>query len=246
MAEKRAPSCSEGRVRRSQDLVSSPMSDSDSVQTTLTNTQIKDHSDAATAADANEEEVEAIHRRNIKMRDEGVRVTINSSQLSSLKALPAPRLEPTHMNNTSGSPPQAPSTSPSSSSSNPSTSPSLAGLQSPTPAPTPADNDIETVTTTPDHHHHQGVVLGDAAPAPSVLPSGGGHDAEVWLDHLGERLLAVPADPVSRRALRDGRAMLFGGGRGRRPRAALSAAEARRSPDRPDMRAGWYPSELME
>ena len=225
MAEKRAVAYFEERLRRHQESVSSQASASLSVQTALTDTQVKEHSDAA---DVNEGEGEAIKRRNVKMREEGVRVNVKYPQLASLKPATAPRPEPAPVHNNDLPPSPSPS-------SGRSTSPSLAGLQSPTPAPTPVDG--ATGITTP-----QGG--GGAAPGvpASVLPTSG--RAGAALDNIDEKLLAVPADPVSRRLLRDGRAILH---------RAVASAEGGRPGGRTGAVEGGvrtsgrgYPSELMD
>ncbi|KKY39678.1 hypothetical protein UCDDA912_g00291 [Diaporthe ampelina] len=209
MAEKRALAYFEERLRRHQESV-------------------KEHSDAA---DVNEGEGEAIKRRNVKMREEGVRVNVKYPQLASLKPATAPRPEPAPVHNNDLPPSPSPS-------SGRSTSPSLAGLQSPTPAPTPVDG--ATGITTPQG----GGGGGGAAPGvpASVLPTSG--RAGAALDNIDEKLLAVPADPVSRRLLRDGRAILH---------RAVASAEGRRPGGRTGAVEGGvrtsgrgYPSELMD
>lgn len=193
MEEERALAYFDERLRQHRESVSSETSASPSAQTSLTGAlQIreKDQPDA-------EEDTEMLRRRNIKMRDEGVRVNVDySSQLTSLKPAPAPR--PALSNaardlrgGVSGAT-SSPSSSSSPPSSCPSTTPPLSGLQS--PAPTPCGG--LTGITTPEV---------PAGPS-SALPTSG--QADETLYRIDEKLLAIPADAVSRRLLRDGRAIL--------------------------------------
>lgn len=232
MAEKRALKYFEDRLSQHRETVSSETSARPPVQTSLTDAQIReDHSDA--------DDAEMIKRRNIKMREEGVRVKVNNSQLSSLKPTPARQPAPAALSNASeGLRGGASGTTFTPCSSSPpssclSTTPSLSGLQSPPPT---RCGDITGITT-PDH----------APSSASVLPTSG-QAAEV-LYRIDEKLLAIPADAVSRRLLRDGRAVLHG--RKRLPRS-VSSAEASPSPLTPaPIEAGLetydrYPSEMMK
>ncbi|KAK7697628.1 hypothetical protein SLS64_013367 [Diaporthe eres] len=226
MAEKRALAYFEDRLRPHRESVSSETSASPPVQTSLTDTQIReDHSGA--------EDADMIKRRNIKMREEGVRVSVGYSQLTSPK--------PAALNNAHGglrggasgttSPPSFTSSSPSSCLS---ITPSLSGLQSPRSTPCGG----LTGTATPDR-----------TPGPaSVLPTSG--QAGEALYRIDEKLLAIPADAVSRRLLRDGRAILHQ--RKRLPRSASSAEASPAEQLTPaPVEAGletneWYPSEMMK
>lgn len=230
MAEKRAHAYFEDRLRQHSESVSSETSASPPVQTSLTDAQIReDHSDA--------DDAEMIKRRNIKMREEGVRVKVNHSQLNSLKPTPARQPAPAALSNVPGGMRGGASgtTSTPCSSSSPSsclsTTPSFSGLQS--PAPTPCGG--LTGITTPDH------TPGSA----SVLPTSG--QATEVLYRIDEKLLAIPADAVSRRLLRDGRAVLHG--RKRLPRSSAEASPAPLTPA--PVEAGLetydrYPSEMMK
>ncbi|KAJ0124259.1 hypothetical protein J7T55_005597 [Diaporthe amygdali] len=214
-------------------------------------TKLKDRFEVETD---DEEGTVKLMLRNIKMRGEGVRVEVSYSQLSDLKnttpatsQTPAPRPEPSATTDVHGvrsavnSSPYVPAT-PSCSSSCASTTPSFSGVQSSTPRPTPC-GDITGITT-PDKQSNQ------IAPSrPSVLPTSG--RAGSFLEEIDEKLLAVPADAVSRRLLRDGRAILHrnrrlprngslvGGISTHQAGSAESGQVSRRA------RTG-YPSELME
>ncbi|KAL2278820.1 hypothetical protein FJTKL_14159 [Diaporthe vaccinii] len=235
MAEKRALEYFEDRLRLHRESVSSETSATPAMQTPLTDAQLReDHSDA--------EDADMIKRRNIKMREEGVRVNVSYSQLANLKPTPIQRPAPATLSNaaaTAGnlrggasratSPPPFTSSPPSSCLS---ATPTLSGLRS--PAPTPCDG---LSGTTPDH------TPGSA----SVLPTSG--QAGETLSRIDEKLLAIPADAVSRRLLRDGRAILHQ--RKRLPRS-VSSAEASPAlvtplPDESVLQTSeWYPSEMMK
>lgn len=235
MAEKRALEYFEDRLRQHRESVSSETSATPAVQTPLTVAQLReDPSDA--------EDADMIKRRNIKMREEGVRVNVGYSQLANLRPTPIQRSAPATLSNaaaTAGnlrggasrttSPPSFTSSPPSS---RLSATPTLSGLRS--PAPTPCDGPSGT---TPDH------TPGSA----SVLPTSG--QAGETLSRIDEKLLAIPADAVSRRLLRDGRAILHQ--RKRLPRS-VSSAEASPAlvtplPDESVLQTSeWYPSEMMK
>lgn len=224
----------------SEDSVSSQTRAPTTLQAALTGEQITAHSD--TSSSNSEEEAEMIRRRNIKMREEGVPVNVKYSQLAAptWKLAPAPGSQPTQGTiSTGSSSPGAHTPSTSSQSSSSSTNQFLSGLQS--PAPTPCS---DTVLTTPDLQQQRA----------SILPPGG--TAGGILDTLHEKLLAVPADAVSRRLLIDGRAVLHG--RKRTPRCATprssgtsfvyghgNSGEVPISVRSSKSRVG-YPSDLME
>ncbi|KAG6354450.1 hypothetical protein INS49_004467 [Diaporthe citri] len=236
MAEKRALAYFEDRLRQHRESVSSETSASPAVQTSLTDAQIReDHSDV--------EDAEMIKRRNVKMREEGVRVNVSYSQLTSLKPAPAPRPAPAAFSITAiteglrggaSGPTSPPSSCFSPPSSYVSTTPCLSGLQS--PAPTPI-----TGTTTPE-----------LPTGPASVPPTSGQAGDETLCRIDEKMLAVPADAVSRRLLRDGRGILHR--RNRLPRSASDAEGAvQRTPS--PVEAGlqtsksdemWYPSEMNE
>ncbi|KAL1855897.1 hypothetical protein Daus18300_010875 [Diaporthe australafricana] len=135
--------------------------------------------------------------RFVKMRDEGTPVKVSYAQLSGLT--PTTRTLPPA--------PAAAAVDPSPSTSGTSNS-SLPSSQQPSnPAPTPCDL---TGITTPDHHQASSS-LAPQKQSPSTLPTSG--RAGAVLDVIDEKLLAVPADAVSRRLLRDGRALLRRDGR---------------------------------
>lgn len=241
MAEKRALKYFEQRLRQHQESVSSETSASPGTQTELTtNVQIRNLSNASDDNFCNEEDdTEMLRRRNIKMREEGVRVSINYSQLAYLKPAPAPRSEPASYHATGAvSLPLAASPPPSSPSSGPSTTPPLSGLLS--PAPTPCGGITSTGITTPE-----------GSPA-SLLPTSG-RAAEV-LDRIDEKLLAIPADAVSRRLLRDGRASLYRSKTLSRDvsfaGASSSSSQQTPSPVEGGLQGSnsrsWYPSDLVE
>lgn len=234
MAEKRTLKYFEDRLRQHQESVSSETSASPGTQTELTtNVQIRDLSNASVDNFCNEEDdTEMLRRRNIKMREEGVRVSINYSQLAYLKPAPAPRSEPASYYATgAASLPSSPSTAPSS-------TPPLSGRLS--PAPTPCGGITSTGITTPE-----------GSPA-SVLPTSG-RAAEV-LDRIDEKLLAIPADAVSRRLLRDGRASLYRSktlsGDVSLAGASSSSSQQTPSPVEGGLQGSnserWYPSDLVE
>lgn len=233
MAEKRVLEYFEDRLRQHQESVSSETSASPGTQTELTtNVQIRDLSNASNNSCNEEDDTEMLRRRNIKMREEGVRVSINYSQLAYLKPAPAPRSEPASYHATgAASLPSSPSTAPS-------TTPPLSGLLS--PAPTPCGGITSTGITTPE-----------GSPA-SVLPTSG-RAAEV-LDRIDEKLLAIPADAVSRRLLRDGRASLYRSKTlsGDVSLAGASSSSSQQTPSPVEgglqgSNAGrWYPSDLVE
>lgn len=238
MAEKRTLAYFEDRLRQHRESVSSETSASPAttVQTSLTDTlllQIREgHSDA-------EEDTEMLQRRNVKMREEGVRVKVDYfSQLTSLKPAPTPRSAPAVLSSAApgdlrGGASEISLPSSSSSGSCPSTTPPLPGLQTPATTPCGGINGI----TTPDH-------------AASVLPTSGQAGEEI-LCRIDEKLLGIPADVVSRRLLRDGRAILSG--RKRRPRG-VSSAESNSAQGTPapvveaelQTSKSGYPSEMME
>lgn len=227
MAEKRTLKYFEERLRQHQESVSSETSASPGTQTELTtNVQIRDLSNASGDNYCNEEDdTEMLRRRNIKMREEGVRVSINYSQLAYLKPAPAPRSEPASYHATgAASLPSSPSTAPSS-------TPPLSGLLS--PAPTPCGGITSTGITTPE-----------GSPA-SVLPTSG-RAAEV-LDRIDEKLLAIPADAVSRRLLRDGRASLYRSKTLLRDVSSVGASSSSGQQTPSPVEGGrWYPSDLVE
>lgn len=232
MAEKRALAYFEDRLRQHRESVSSETSASPSVQTPLTGTQIReDHSDA--------EDADMIKRRNIKMREEGVRVSVGYSHLANLKPTTSPRSDPAAatagvLRGGASGTTSPPSFTSSPLSSSLSITPSLSGLQSPRSTPCGG----LTGTATPDR-----------TPGPaSVLPTSG--QAGEALYRIDEKLLAIPADAVSRRLLRDGRAILHQ--RKRTPRSASSAEASPAEQLTPaPVEAGletneWYPSEMMK
>lgn len=186
MAETRAPAYFEERARLHRESVSSQVGANLAVKTVLTNTQTKGHQ---AGAEEDDDDAEALRRRNIKMRDQGVRVAVAYSQLASLRPLQAPTTT-----SPAGSPPRAAegatSTTPLSS-----PSPPRSGLIS--PAPTPCSG----TTTTPI------TPSSSSSSSSRVLPTSG-RAADAALDRIDNKLLAVPADAVSRRLLRDGRAAL--------------------------------------
>lgn len=240
MAEKRALAYFEDRLRQHRESVSSETSaHATAVQkTSLTDALLQireDHSDV-------EEDTEMVlQRRNVKMREEGVRVKVDYfSQLTSLKPAPAPRSAPAVLSSAAtgdlrGGASEISLPPSSSSGSCPSTTPPLSGLHS--PAPTPCNG--LTGITTPDH----------APGHASVLPTSG--QAGEVLDRIDEKLLGIPADVVSRRLLRDGRAILSGSKR--RPRG-ISSAESNSAQGTPapvveaelQTSKSGYPSEMME
>lgn len=241
MAEKRVLQYFEERLRQHQESVSSETSASPGMQSGLTtNTQIRDLPNASEVNSCNDEDdTEMLKRRNIKMRQEGVRVSINYSQLAYLKPAPAPRSDQPFFSHATGAaslplaspPPSSPSTAPS-------TTPTLSGLMS--PAPTPWGGITSSGVTTPE-----------GSPA-SVLPTSG-RAAEV-LDRIDEKLLAIPADAVSRRLLRDGRASLYRSKTLSRD-VSLPGASSSSSQQTPSHVEGglngsnsgpWYPSDLVE
>lgn len=236
MAETQALRYFEERLHQHQESVSSETTASPGTQSELTtNTQIRDLSNAAD--NCCNEDTDMLRSRNIKMREEGIRVNVNYSQLASLKPAPAPRSEPVFCHATGAVSLPLASPPPSSPSSAPSTTPPLSGLLS--PAPTPCGGITSTGITTPE---------GSRA---SVLPTSG-RAAEV-LDRIDEKLLAIPADAVSRRLLRDGRASLY------RSKtlssnvsfAGFSSSSGQRTPSSvegglQDSRSEWYPSDLVE
>lgn len=237
MAEKRALKYFEERLRLHQESVSSETSASPGTQTGLTtNTQIRDLANAAD--NCCNEDTDMLRCRNIKMREDGVRVNVNYSQLASLKPAPAPRSEPAFCHAAGAVSLPLASPPPSSPSSAPSTTPALSGLLS--PAPTPCGGITSTGVTTPE-----------GSPA-SVLPTSG--RASEVLDRIDEKLLAIPADAVSRRLLRDGRASLY------RSRTlsrnvsfvgfSSSSGQLTTSPVEGGLQGSssgiWYPSELVE
>lgn len=196
MAEIRALEYFDERLRRHQESVSSETScASPAARPALTSEQqIRDVSNNSNRID--EEDVEMIKRRNIKIREEGVRVNVNYTQLASLRPAPAPRPGPAFSTASAAQAPAATTTPPScsSGSSAPSTTPPLSGVLS--PAPTPCGGVTSTSITTPERQ---------VSPV-SVLPTSG--RAGDTLYRIDEKLLAIPADAVSRRLLRDGRASL--------------------------------------
>lgn len=210
-----------------QEMVSHQTSPSSAMQTELTNSQVEDLHETA---DCDEVDAGLIMRRNIKMREEGVRVKVNYSQLASLKPVPtaAGSLRGGAASRTT-SPPTSSSSPPSSC---PSTTPPASGLR--TPAPTP--------------ENHQDVV------AP-VLPTMGPAAGQDILHRVDEKLLAIPADAVSRRLLRDGRYILRHGKRQPRSAAAAEGSSSQQVAPSPVAAEGglqspasdvWYPSELNE
>jgi hypothetical protein len=235
MAEKGAVAYFKERLRRDQDSVSPPQTNAPTFasQAALTNAQIKDGSHVSSSIE--EEDVEMVKRRNVKMREEGVRVNVTYAQLA------APTRSPPHITTTGTangySPPWAPKTPPSLSTGS-STSAFLSGLQS--PAPTPCSYNSVTGASTPEHQQQQQA---------SVLPASG--NADEILYRIDEKLLAVPADAVSRRLLRDGRALLHR--KKRQPRSAsfVSAESGQSSASaegqlRSAQSLAGYPSELIE
>lgn len=239
MAETRALEYFEERLRRHQESVSSETSASQAApRTPLTSEQIRDAPDAADSCTV-DEDAEMLRRRNIKMREEGVRVTVNYSRhLTGLKPAPAPRSQPAFGSSASQALATTASSPSSSGSSAPSTTPPLSGVLS--PAPTPSGGITSTGITTPEH----------TPASASVLPTSG--RAAKALDRIDEKLLAIPADAVSRRLLRDGRASLYrsktlsksvsfaGGNSGQRtPSPADGGMQGSKS-------EAWYPSELVE
>lgn len=228
MAETSALAYFEERARLHRESVSShQMSANLAVQTELTSTQIRDDQSGA----EKEDDAEALRRRNVRMRDQGVRVAVNYSQIASLRPLQAP----TTASNAS----EATSTSSSSPSPCSSTSPPCSGLIS--PAPTPCSGTLTTPITPPSS---------SSLSLPRNLPTSG-RAADAALDRIDEKLLAIPADAVSRRLLRDGRAAL------RRSRISLpgsvsfagdAACSGSRvpSPAEGSESAARYPSEMNE
>lgn len=237
MADTRALAYFEERARLHRESVSSQVGANLAVKTVLTNTQTKGH--PAGAEEEDEDDAEALRRRNIKMRDQGVRVAVAYSQLASLRPLQAPTTTTT-TTSPAGSPPRAAegatSTTPLSS-----PSPPRSGLIS--PAPTPCSG----TTTTPITPSSS-----SSSSSSRVLPTSG-RAADAALDRIDNKLLAVPADAVSRRLLRDGRAAL------RRSRISLpgsvsfagdaSSSSGRRVPSPAEgssESAAGYPSEMNE
>ncbi|KAI3393664.1 hypothetical protein diail_3844 [Diaporthe ilicicola] len=199
-----------------------------------------------------QDDTEDVKNRNIRMREQGVPVSVSYSQLSSLTTTtPAlPRMSaPTtvtnvapaiHQSTVRDSRPKAPSP-PSSG-----TSTTSSSIQPSTPAPTPCDP--ATGITTPDHH---GPFTAPQQPT-AMLPTSG-RRAQPVLDAIDEKLLAIPADAVSRRLLRDGRALLRRGGRlakrisfaSRKSIRQLDSAEGN-SPAGSGGSGASYPSDMME
>lgn len=240
MAETRALEYFQERLRSHQELesVSSETSANPAARPSLTSEQIRDVPNDASCI---EEDAEMLRRRNVKMREEGVRVTVNYSRhLAGPKPAPAPRSQPAFGSSAAAA--QAPATttsSPSSSgSSAPSTTPPLSGVLS--PAPTPSGGITSTGVTTPEH------TPGSA----SVLPTSG--RAAKALDTIDEKLLAIPADAVSRRLLRDGRASLYRSKTLSKSVSFAGGSSGQRTPSPADggMQGSksevWYPSELVE
>lgn len=229
MAETRALAYFEERARLHRESVSSQTDTNLAVQRVLTSTQIRDDQSGAW-----EDDTEALKRRNVRMRDQGVRVDVAYSQLASLRPLQAPTTTIHAV-----SPPQAQTATPLSSSSPspcPSTTPPRSGLISPAPSPC---SGTTTTSITPS-----------SSSSSHVLPTSG-RAAAAALDRIDSKLLAVPADAVSRRLLRDGRAAL------RRSRISLhgsvsfagdASSSGRRmpSPAEGSASAAGYPSEMNE
>lgn len=188
----------EEQVRSRKNSASSSRQNSLSSQEALTTSQLEPFPPfpemPAEQFEVAEDVEKEIRLRNLRMREEGVRVKVSRAQLSGLTQTTRP-LPPA---------PPAP-VQPSPPSSGASNSSFSSSLQPSTPAATPYDL---TGITTPD----QRVSFLEPQQRPtSSLPTSG--RAGSVLDRIDEKLLAVPADAVSRRLLRDGRAMLRRGGR---------------------------------
>lgn len=200
------------------------------------------------------ENTKMIKRRTLTMREEGVRVRVSYPQLAKPASAwkRAPQEDDASIAATAGSsPPSTPGPhtppTPSSDSGSPTGDDILSSLVvAPlAPAHTPmSGNDVAIATprspSPPEQEQVQGV--------PSVLPTSG-NDAGAALVKIEEKLLAVPADAVSRRLLIDGRAILHR--KIRTPRSASSLNGGGGSSHGHTLSDGGkpssgYPSDLME
>lgn len=194
---------------------------------------------------------EQLRRRNVRMREEGVRVRVNYLQLTNpvsawkattnktqarggdaaaaAAAIPCPSSSPS----ASGPPtPPTPSSSPSGSEpvflSLPAPQETLPAARS-TRSPSPSSSYVVvSPAATPPGPSTQQQQEEKVLVSSSVLPtSGSAAAAGPALVQIQEKLLAVPADATSRRLLKDGRAILKGKVRTPRSPASSSSASSR-------------------